>query len=65
MTQADKEDSYSGVVSLKSMWPAMLTGELNGLSSMVGVEMHISSHLHASALVLMPAWSLGHSPDTI
>jgi hypothetical protein len=35
MTQADKEDSYSGVVSLKSMQLAMLIGE-NGLSSMVG-----------------------------
>ena len=36
MTQAEKEDSYSGVVSLKSMRLAMLIGEMNGLSSMVG-----------------------------
>ena len=36
MTEANKEDSYSGVVSLKSMRLAMLVGEMNGLSSMVG-----------------------------
>ena len=36
LTQDDKEMSYSGVVSLRSIRLALLIGELNGLSPMVG-----------------------------
>mgnify|MGYP003449427917 FL=1 len=36
LTEPDKDNSYSGVVSLKSMRLAMLVGEMNGLHSMVG-----------------------------
>ena len=36
LTEPDKENSYSGVVSLKSMRLALLIGEMNGLHSMVG-----------------------------
>ena len=36
MTPAGEDNSYSGVVSLKSMRLALLIGELNGLKPMVG-----------------------------
>ena len=36
MTSIQKDSSYSGVVSLRSMRLALVLGELNGLSAMVG-----------------------------
>ena len=36
MTEPDKEQAYSGVVSLQAMRLAILAGELNGLKIMVG-----------------------------
>ena len=36
MTNVLKESNYSGVVSLRSMRIALLVGELNGLTPMVG-----------------------------
>ena len=36
LTEPDKEQAYSGVVSLQTMRLAILAGELNGLKLMVG-----------------------------
>ena len=36
MTSIHKDSNYSGVVSLRSMRLALILGELNGLSAMVG-----------------------------
>ena len=36
MTSIQKDSSYSGVVSLRSMRLALVLGDLNGLSAMVG-----------------------------
>ena len=36
MTVVERESSYSGVVSLRSICLALVLGELNGLQAMVG-----------------------------